>query len=140
MSIATPSDLEALRDMSREDLLALWAEVSPDELPKKTSTPFLASLIAYEVQVQSQGGLSKRLHSTLERIAEGGSAAPPAKIATNGTRLVREWNGVQHAVNVTDKGAIYRGKAYRSLSAVAREITGTRWSGPRFFGLQRKTG
>lgn len=140
MSISMPSDLEALRDMTRGDLLALWAEVSSDELPKKTSTPILARLIAYEVQAKNHGGLGKRLQSTLERIADGEPASSPAKIASNGTRLVREWNGVQHTVDVTDQGAIYRGNIYRSLSAVARDITGTRWSGPRFFGLQRKGG
>ena len=140
MAVSMPSDLEALREMSRGDLLALWAMVSSDELPRKTSVPFLARLIAFEVQVQNEGGLGKRLRSKLERIAEGEPASSPAKIAANGTRLVREWNGVQHTVDVTDQGAVYRGKTYRSLSAVAREITGTRWSGPRFFGLQRKAG
>ena len=129
------------------DLLAVWkgkryrwAEVSSDELPKKTSTPSLARLIAYEAQARHHGGLGKRLQSTLERIADGKPASSLANIANSGTRLVREWNGVQHTVDVTDQGAIYRGKTYRSLSAVAREITGTRWSGPRFFGLQRKSG
>lgn len=139
MVVALPNDLEALRDITRGNLLALWAEVSSDVLPKKTSTPFLARLIAYEVQAQSYGGLGKRLQSKLERISEGGHASSPSKIATNGTRVVREWNGVQHTVDVTDQGSVYRGKTYRSLSAVAREITGTRWSGPRFFGLQRKS-
>lgn len=140
MVITIPSELEALRDMTRGDLLDLWAQVSSDELPKKTSTPFLARLIAYEVQAQNHGALGKRVQSALERIANGEPAPSPSKIATNGTRLVREWNGVQHTVDVTDQGAVYRGKTYRSLSAVAREITGTRWSGPRFFGLQRKGG
>lgn len=57
-----------------------------------------------------------------------------------GTRLVREWNGSTHVVEVTERGFVWNGQAYRSLSAVARAITGARWSGPRFFGLGLRDG
>ena len=133
-----PTNMETLREMPRRDLISLWKTVSSDEPPNRTSTPFLARLIAHEAQAQKHGDLGKRLQSTLERIAAGDPAPEAAKIATQGTRLVREWNGIQHAVDVTADGVTYRGNTYRSLSAVAREITGARWSGPRFFGLQRK--
>jgi hypothetical protein len=66
--------------------------------------------------------------------AEQGRAAPPRKL-TPGTRLVRDWHGVGHTVVVTESGFEYSGKSWKSLSAIAREITGTHWNGPRFFGL-----
>lgn len=140
MSVEMSPDLEALRDMSRGDLLELWSQEEFGELPKKTSTPFLARLLAYERQAKKLGGLPKRTRSALGTIVSTGIPEAPAKLATTGTRLVREWNGVRHVVDVTKDGTVYRGRTYRSLSAVAREITGTRWSGPRFFGLQRKAG
>jgi hypothetical protein len=140
MAVELPPELDALRDMSRGDLLELWSREECGALPKKTSTPFLARLLAYELQARKLGGLRKRTRSVLETIVSAGVPEAPAKLATTGTRLVREWNGVRHVVDVTKGGAIYRGKTYRSLSAVAREITGARWSGPRFFGLQRKAG
>ena len=64
----------------------------------------------------------------------GGELRLPAALAS-GTRLMREWNGRMHVVDVTDDGFVFDGKTYRSLSAIARRITGVHWSGPRFFGL-----
>ncbi len=140
MVVDMPAALESLRDMSRGDLLDLWSREEFGVLPKKTSTPFLARLLAYELQVRKLGGLRKRTRAALAIIVSTGMPEARAKLATDGTKLIREWNGVRHVVDVTKQGAVYRGKTYRSLSAVAREITGARWSGPRFFGLQRKAG
>lgn len=140
MAVKLPADLEALRDMSRGDLLELWDREGLGVLPNRTSTQFLARLLAYDLQARKQGGLRKRTRSGLEAVVANGMSEGPEKVATAGTRLVREWNGLRHVVDVTKDGATYRGKTYRSLSAVAREITGARWSGPRFFGLQRKAG
>lgn len=140
MRVDVPTELDALRDMSRGDLLELWSLEEFGALPRKTSTPFLARLLAYELQARQHGGLRKRTRSALQAIVANGVPESPVKVATTGTRLVREWNGVRHVVDVTKEGAVYRGNTYRSLSAVAREITGARWSGPRFFGLQRKAG
>lgn len=140
MAVELPADLESLRDKSRGKLLELWDQETLGTLPNRTSTQFLARLLAYELQARKRGGLRKRTWSALQALIANGTSEGPAKVATTGTRLVREWNGVRHVVDVTKEGAFYRGKTYRSLSAVAREITGARWSGPRFFGLQRKTG
>ena len=140
MAAKLPADLETLRDMSRRDLLELWDREGLGVLPNRTSTPFLARLLAYGLQARKQVGLRKRTRSALEAVLANGVLESPAKVATTGTRLVREWTGVRHVVDVTKEGAVYRGNTYRSLSAVAREITGARWSGPRFFGLQRKAG
>ena len=140
MAVELPANLETLRDMSRGDLLELWNREGLGVLPNRTSTPFLARLLDYDLQARMHGGLRKRTRSALEAAASNRMPESQVKIATSGTRLVREWNGVRHIVDVTKEGAVYRGKSYRSLSAVAREITGARWSGPRFFGLQRKAG
>ncbi len=140
MAVELPQDLETLRDMSRGDLLELWDRETLGVLPNRTSTQFLARLLAYELQARKRGRLRKRTWSAIEAVVANGTSEGPAKVATAGTRLVREWNGIRYVVDVTKEGVVYRGTTYRSLSAVAREITGARWSGPRFFGLQRKAG
>lgn len=140
MAVELPADMEILRDLSRGNLLELWDREGLGILPNRTSTPYMVRLLAYELQARKRGGLRKRTRSALQAVVANGVPESPAKVATTGTRLVREWNGVRHVVDVTKEGAFYRGKTYRSLSAVAREITGARWSGPRFFGLQRNAG
>lgn len=140
MAVELPANLETLRDAPRGDLVELWDREALGSLPNRTSTQFLARLLAYELQARQHGGLRKRTRSALEAVVAKGVPEVSAKVATAGTRLVREWNGARHVVDITKEGAVYRGKPYRSLSAVAREITGARWSGPRFFGLQRKAG
>jgi hypothetical protein len=80
----------------------------------------------------------------LERVAEearagGRVTAAPVRVLKPGTRLLREWQGVTHEVIVLEDGVLFRGKRHRSLSEVARAITGSRWSGPRFFGLRAPT-
>jgi len=89
--------------------------------------------LAFEMQASVYGGLSRR---TAERLSQM-SAAVPARRA--GTRLVREWKGTLHTVTVMEDETVHwGGKQWRSLSEVAREITGTRWSGPAFFGLKKR--
>ena len=91
--------------------------------------------LAYEAQCNENGGLSKAIKRALEKVAE---RKKQKKGLSPGTTLVREWNGVPHRVEVVDGGYIYKAKVYSSLTAIAEEITGTHWSGPRFFGLKRK--
>jgi hypothetical protein len=102
---------------------------------------FLIRAIAYRLQEQAFGGLKPSTRRLLARVAEeskGGSSLkkPQSRRAEMGTILVREWQGNAHRVTVLDDGVAFNGKRYRSLSEVAREITGSRWSGPRFFGLR----
>ena len=95
----------------------------------------MAKAIAYEIQVKAFGGLPTRTKRALKVTAKAdGKAAPP--IPGRGTRLIREWHGRLHEVEVLDDGYLYRGERHRSLSAIARAITCTRWSGPRFFSRQ----
>lgn len=103
--------------------------------------PFLIRAIAYRLQEQAFGGLKPATRRLLARIADGATAGnspvdSQIRKAQTGTILVREWQGSTHRVTMLDDGVTFNGKRYRSLSEVAREITGSRWSGPRFFGLR----
>ena len=82
-------------------------------------------------------GTRRRLARAAEDLAAGKAPSVPKSAIKPGTRLLREWQGVMHEVIVLEDGVQYRGRTWRSLSAVAREITGTRWSGPLFFGLRK---
>ncbi len=95
----------------------------------------LARGIAYELQVRQIGGLTLAERKALGALAQGRSDPNPATLKA-GTRLYRSWRGVTQEVLVLEDGYSWQGKSYASLSEVARAITGTRWSGPRFFGLQ----
>lgn len=94
--------------------------------------------LAFEIQARQTGGLSKQVLTAL-KMPEG-QAQPKASTPglKPGGRLLREWNGVTHVVDVTENGFVWHGETWRSLSVIAREITGAHWSGPRFFGLTAK--
>src|SRR3712207_4002190 len=126
--------------MDRGTLLALWSATLGGEPPSRLSRPSLRRILASELQSREQGGLPAAVRRRLEALAaaqargrERTSTSPKLK---SGGRLVREWNGVTHVVDVVEGGFLWRGERYRSLSAIARAITGAHWSGPRFFGLQ----
>ncbi len=96
--------------------------------------------VAYRMQVKRYGGLKPAVRRQLRKVADGGSARAAANVKSAGIapgmRLIREWNGSSHVVEAVDGGFVWNGARYGSLSAVARAITGARWSGPRFFGLE----
>ena len=125
-----------LETMDRAALLAAWSTLIRAPAPRGISRSFLRRFLAFEVQARASGGLPKPVTAALRR---GGDGDAPRKAATPalkpGGRLLREWNGVTHVVEVMDSGYRWNGQAWRSLSAIAREITGAHWSGPRFFGL-----
>lgn len=130
--------LVALEAMDREALLIEWRRHFKPP-PRNTRRDYLLAEIGYHLQVQAHGRISPTIRNKLERMAFGEQqqAQPKYNIA-NGTRLVREWNGVQHSVIVHTDGYEYDGKRYRSLTNIACKITGTRWSGPLFFGLKKQ--
>jgi hypothetical protein len=132
MNLPTVAEIEA---MNRAALCAAWDQVFKTPVPKGFSQPFLRRFLAFEVQARRMGGLPKGFVRNLERQLAG--KASPAGPAPGG-RLLREWNGVTHVVDIIDAGYRWQGGTYRSLSAVARAITGARWSGPRFFGADRR--
>jgi hypothetical protein len=128
-------DLEALLDQSRSDLADQWVEEFGTKPPAGMSQPFLARLLAYDLQARASGGLGARLEKRLMMTARGEAPKPPAPRLKPGGQLVRDWNGVTHRVEVMEDGFRYRETTYKTLTSIARAITGTHWSGPRFFGL-----
>ena len=138
------ADLEALRGLSREELKRAWQGLYGSTCPAHMSRILLLRALAYRMQERALGGLDpvtrRRLARAAEDLAAGRPLAVPAPKIKPGTRLLREWQGVVHEVIVLERGVEYRDQTWPSLSAVAREITGTRWSGPRFFGLKEATG
>lgn len=123
--------------MDRDGLLALWATIMEGRPPRRLSSPYLRRILAFELQAKQSSGLSRSLRTKLDRIAARKNKAASPKLKPGG-RLIREWNGVTHVVDVTDAGYLWKGQCHRSLSAIAKSITGAHWSGPRFFGLSPK--
>jgi Protein of unknown function (DUF2924) len=101
----------------------------------RLSRALMEKAIAYEVQVKAFGALPARTRRALREAAKADGRSGISNLPSRGTRLVREWNGALHEVEVLEDGYLWRGARHRSLSAIARAITGTKWSGPRFFGL-----
>ena len=118
-----------------------WRRLNRAE-PPRLSRDLMTRALAYRIQEIAFGGQSK---ATLRRLAslaaefesDGRIATPAQQRIKPGARLVREWHGRTHAVVVTEEGFEFEGKLYRSLTGIAREITGAAWSGPRFFELAR---
>jgi len=135
--------LGRLAELPPEELRAEWARRYGAPAPN-LSPDLLRLGIGYKLQEQRLGGLSRSTRSMLRQVAaragEGASTAPLPRKLTLGTRLVRDWHSVGHTVVVLEKGFEYDGKHWRSLTAIAKAITGSHWNGPRFFGLsERKT-
>jgi hypothetical protein len=140
------AQLAALKDMPTPALKVKWRDLF-DTAPPPYNRRFLESRLAYRIQELAYGGLKPETVARLRALGEqldGGSIAvrkqraDPRPIA--GTRLIREWQGVEHTVTVRTDDYDYAGRPYKSLSAVARAITGTRWNGWVFFGLKSGRG
>ncbi|MEM8658416.1 MAG: DUF2924 domain-containing protein [Pseudomonadota bacterium] len=129
-----PPTLDDVAELDRSALLEAWRRTFSEPPPKRLSSPFLRRFIAFEIQAQRLGGLTRQVRRQLDRSSI--SDAPRPIPLTPGGRLLREWNGTTHRIDVVEDGFLWQGHRYRSLSAVARAITGARWSGPRFFGLK----
>ena len=130
----TSGDVARLEGLALESLRDEWRRrYGPP--PALRSPELLAMMLAWRIQADADRGLDVETRRTLRRPIAAASRAAPQPSA--GTKLVREWQGVQHEVTALSEGGfLYRGERYRSLSQVARAITGTRWNGPRFFGLR----
>ena len=131
-----PEALSTLETADRAALLDVWREMIGAPPPKNLSVPFLRRALAFELQCQALGGPKVRTLEDLDRIAAG--SASRASVGTRlrtGAKLIREWQGRTWTVEAIDGGFLMGGERYVSLSAIARKITGARWSGPRFFGL-----
>lgn len=132
-------EIAALGGLTRSALARRWQTLFRTEPPKAIRRSLLALALAYEMQRRRYGGLGAKPLRRMRALAGGRvdveGAARLSPSLRPGARLVREWNGSVHTVEVQEHGFDWDGKSYRSLSGVARAITGARWSGPRFFGL-----
>ena len=138
------ADLTDLAAMSPAQLRSAWRETFRQP-PPDMSPELLARAIAWRLQERRHGGLPASVRREVARLAErlrrGGAVATPNDISLKpGTRLVRSWHGRTVNVLVTEHGFEFDGRQYRSLSQISGEVTGTHWSGPRFFGLKAKKG
>jgi hypothetical protein len=135
-------NLIELATMSPAQLREKWCEIFENSAPS-APMPLLGRLLAQRLQEKRHGRLPLLVVRELERVVRPDSGTNPAvgrkKVTlTAGTRLVREWNGKTVAVEVQEDGFLWEGRTYRSLSVIAREVTGAHWSGPRFFGIGRR--
>jgi hypothetical protein len=128
-------------DPDRPLAIAAWEVAFGSPPPPFLSVAFMRKAVAFEAQCQASGGLPAATRRKLRQIAEG----KPIAVASgddlrSGSHLVREWNGRTYQVEVVEGGFRMDGKDWPSLSAIAKHITGTTWSGPRFFGLTNRAG
>lgn len=147
-------EVAVLGDLSREQLAERWTKVYGHAPPKGARRDFLLRAVAWHLQANRLGGLSPDARRLLRAattqvkekaaetrsgmgVAELDTPASPAtrKQLSPGARLVRDWNGRSHVVDVLEDGFAFEGRLHKSLTAIARQITGAHWSGPRFFGV-----
>ncbi|MGR3593063.1 MAG: DUF2924 domain-containing protein [Limimaricola soesokkakensis] len=141
-----PARLATLKTTPTLELKKQWRELFDSE-PPPFNRRYLESRLAYRIQELAYGGLKLETIRRLERLGEelDGGDRSKRRIRTDlmpiaGTRLLREWQGVEQVVTVTADGFEWQGRPYKSLSAIARAITGTRWNGWVFFGLKNHRG
>jgi hypothetical protein len=135
--------LASLPNLSKPGLCELWRQLFEKEPPPEIRKDVVLRIVAHRLQEQESCGLNEACCRRLRQIAAALEANPNAAVSTRppvkpGTRLVRQWKEQVHVVEVETEGYEYRGARYENLSEIARLITGTRWSGPLFFGLKTK--
>jgi hypothetical protein len=144
MSDTVLRQLAELPTLSIGELRGRWRSLYGTEPPGSYKSQYLIRRLAWRIQELAFGGLSESARATLQQVAseDAATARRPSSrkremnLPVAGTRLIRDWNGERHEVLVARDGFDYRGRRYRSLSAVAKAITGAHRSGPLFFGLK----
>jgi Protein of unknown function (DUF2924) len=136
------AEIRRLPDLSLAELRDRWKALYGNPAPQSLRRNFLARAIAYQMQVEAYGGLSnstkRRLREIAEAVRRGNpDAAGVARKIKPGTQMIRQWQDTTHVVTVTAEGFEWDGKSYKSLSAIAKQITGTNWNGYVFFGIKR---
>lgn len=143
VTVDIAAELVRLNTLTLIDLRTEWRRSHRMMAPNRLSRDLLIRGLTYKLQERALGGISKSIVRKLDRL----SVAPEQRKIQNlsppismkpGTRLVRDWHGVTHTVLIHADGVEWNGQRYRSLTVVAREITGAHWSGPRFFGLRAR--
>lgn len=141
-------EIAHLRDLDLKGLRTRWRGVFKCPPPEHLTRHLLIGMLSYRMQAQSYGDLDSATVRLLKQIGSGSAQVDAAGLTAEheqrrasikpGTILVREWNSQPHRVMVVDAGFVWNGKTYDSLSKIAFAITGTKWNGPRFFGLRDK--
>lgn len=143
--------IEELQSMPRQELIQKWKKLFKTNSPPHARNDFLIKQIVWELQAKKQGGYSAQTKKRLDNLAD--KLASKQEVNENdlkesckqnsnleiksGTKLIREYKGEKHEITALDKGFEYKSKIYKSLSAIANEITGTRWNGKVFFGIKK---
>ena len=142
MTASIAADLERIAASDLATLRQRWRRVHGRAAPSGIPRALLVRALAYRMQAEAMGDLDRQTAAALERLGRDGTAIPLPALPTTkpGTLLAREWQGRMHSVMVLADGFAWNGDTYRSLSEVAHAITGTRWNGPRFFGLRDRSG
>lgn len=141
MTTEITTKLQELPHLPKTELLALWHELFAKPAHPRLRRNLMVPVLAYRLQEQTYGGLKPWTRKRLQKLAteleqKQKASRPLAPQLRAGTRLLRQWQGQMHEVVVVSEGFDYRSNRYESLSEIARQITGTRWSGPLFFGLK----
>jgi hypothetical protein len=126
--------LADLADLDRSALGERWIALFGSAPPRHSKSTLLFQALAWNLQLQAHPQWSQAANVRRRKRSLNMVSAPTL---SPGARLLREWQGKMHEVVVVDEGFVYSGQTYRSLSAIARTITGTNWSGPQFFGLRK---
>ena len=138
------TELDRLAGLDLAGLASRWRRVFGRAAPPGLSRALLHRALAYRIQANALGGLDWETTRALDWMAPGqtGEVIPMPELRGRkpGTLLVREWQGAMHSVMVLEEGFAWNGKGYASLSEIAHAVTGTKWNGPRFFGLRDKRG
>jgi len=141
---ALEAEIARLPDLGHDELRKRWKLLFGRPAPKSLRRKFMARAVAYQMQVAAYGGLSaatkRRLRETAIAISNGDRTGVFSGVQIKpGTQLIRQWQNTTHTVMVLDEGFALDGKTYKSLSAIAKTITGTNWNGYAFFGIKRGT-
>jgi len=147
-SSSVEAEIARLRGLGVQGLRARWRTGFGDDAPPHLARHLLFTMLAYRLQAETMGDLDTATVRFLKQVdlAPSKQAAVPLTQAferrrrdlSPGTMLTREWSGQHHRVTVLDQGFVWEGRTYSSLSEIAKAITGTKWNGPRFFGLRDK--
>ena len=142
-NMSITDQMSSLRSLHKEALAGLWRELFEKDPPIRVRKELMLQFVAYRMQEKEFGSLSERSRRRLWQLAKAIEDNSNSSLSGRcpikpGTRLIRQWQDQVHVVNVEEGSYEYRGARYDSLSEIARLITGTRWSGPLFFGLKNK--
>jgi hypothetical protein len=136
------AQIASLPVKNTQELNQLWRKLFESD-PPQAGKQYLIRRLAYRLQELAHGGLNSSAATILDGLSKpqvngaGNILQPDTSLPAPGARLIREWHGVEHTVTILDNGFEYQGRRYKSLTGVAKAITGTHWSGPVFFGLKK---